>query len=275
MLYYISCMSKQETGLSRQTLDKFYTKPEIVKLCIKYLHEHIKINDTDLIIEPSAGNGSFIEEIKKINCKHMFYDIEPQHPEIHKQDYLLFDAPLHNAIHILGNPPFGRQSSLAKKFIKKSAEFCNTIAFILPKSFKKDSLQKTFPLSFHLLCSIDLPDKSFLVGGNEHDVPCVFQIWQKQIHNRNLLPILEPRGFQFVKRTETPDISIRRVSVNAGKIDKNYGDKNEETHYFIKFTTVSVNSIDSLVEKLASMNLLNLIIRSVHVPQANKNLSRK
>lgn len=43
----------------------------------------------------------------------------------------------------------------------------------------------------------------------------------------------QTRGFQFVKRSESPDISIRRVGVNAGKIDKNYGDKNEETHYFI------------------------------------------
>jgi hypothetical protein len=43
------------------------------------------------------------------------------------------------------------------------------------------------------------------------------------------------------------------VGVNAGKVDKNYGDKNEETHYFVKFTTVSANSIDSLVDKLASM----------------------
>ena len=50
-------------------------------------------------------------------------------------------------IHIIGNPPFGRQSSLAIKFIKKSAEFCDSISFILPKSFKKDSLKKHFPLN--------------------------------------------------------------------------------------------------------------------------------
>jgi hypothetical protein len=44
-------------------------------------------------------------------------------------------------IHIIGNPPFGRQSSTAIKFIKKSCLFCNSLSFILPKSFKKDSLK--------------------------------------------------------------------------------------------------------------------------------------
>jgi hypothetical protein len=44
----------------------------------------------------------------------------------------------------------------------------------------KDSLQKSFPLRFHLLFEIDIPDNSFLVDGVEHDVPCVFQIWQKR-----------------------------------------------------------------------------------------------
>ena len=32
-----------------------------------------------------------------------------------------------------------------KKFIKINALFCNTISFILPKSFRKQSFQKSFP----------------------------------------------------------------------------------------------------------------------------------
>ena len=66
--------------------------------------------------------------------------MEPENDEIIKQDYLEFDFNLQNSykrIHIVGNPPFGRQSSLAIKFIKKSCEYCDSISFILPKSFKK------------------------------------------------------------------------------------------------------------------------------------------
>ena len=75
--------------------------------------------------------------------------------------FILFYHQLKNYknIHIIGNPPFGRQSSLAIKFIKKSCEFCDTLSFILPKSFKKESLKKHFPFDLrydkkiHYYCS--------------------------------------------------------------------------------------------------------------------------
>ena len=83
-------------------------------------------------------------------------------------------------IHCIGNPPFGRQASLARKFIKKCSLFCNTIAFILPRSFKKESYQKAFPLDFHLIKQYDLDQDSFVIleKGIEkiHRVPCIFQI---------------------------------------------------------------------------------------------------
>ena len=66
-------------------------------------------------------------------------------------------------IHIIGNPPFGRQSSMAIKFIKKCCSFANSISFILPKSFKKDSMKKYFEKHYHLIYEMDLLDKiSFL-----------------------------------------------------------------------------------------------------------------
>ncbi len=170
----------------------------------------------------------------------IFYDLEPDNDEIIKQDYLLYNhsdvKKNFSKIHIIGNPPFGRQSSMAIKFIKKSCEFCDSVSFILPKSFKKDSLKKSFPLNFHLMFEIDLPDKSFLVDGKEYDVPCVFQIWKKQKINRIAKQKLEPLNFIFVKKTDNPDISFRRVGVNAGFVDTNIDEKSIQSHYFIKFT---------------------------------------
>lgn len=231
---------EQSKGLKRNTIDKYYTKDTTVNLCIELIKQHINVNYDDLIIEPSAGNGSFIEGIKTITSNYLFYDIEPENEEIEKQDYLDYDESniqsKYNKIHIIGNPPFGRQSSLAKKFIKKSCSFCDSISFILPKSFKKDSFKKTFPLNFHLIIEIDLPDGSFLVDGTEHDVPCVFQIWKKMEINRIIPQKLEPSGFVFVKKIDNPDISFRRVGVNAGKIDTDIADKSIQSHYFIKFT---------------------------------------
>jgi hypothetical protein len=244
---------EQNSGLKRNTIDKFYTKPDIVQLCITHIKEHLNINKNDLIIEPSAGNGSFISGIKTLSNKYSFYDIKPENnDQIQKQDYLELKYSNikigDNKIHIIGNPPFGRQSSLAIKFIKFSCLFCNSISFILPKSFKKDSLKKTFPLNFHLLFEIDLPHNSFLMNGKDSDVPCVFQIWEKKNTLRELPAILEPIGFNFVQKNDSPEISVRRVGVNAGTIDKNSSSKSEQSHYFITF--INNKSLDTNLNKL-------------------------
>jgi hypothetical protein len=155
-------------------------------------------------------------------------------------------------IHIIGNPPFGRQSSLAIKFIKKSSQFCDSISFILPKSFKKESLKKTFPLNFHLIFETDLPENSFLVEGVEHNVPCIFQIWKKRNYNRDSSIKLEPIGFIFVKKNDNPDISFRRVGVNAGAIDTDIDKKSIQSHYFIKFT--NDKSLNDNITNLSTIN---------------------
>ena len=244
-------------GLNRNTIDKYYTKLTVVELCLNLVKTHIQINKEDLVIEPSAGNGSFLTGIKSLSNNALFYDLEPENEQIMKQDYVICDhtewTNNFTKIHIIGNPPFGRQSSLAIKFIKKSCQFCNSISFILPKSFKKDSLKKTFPLQFHLICERDLPEKSFLVDGVEHNVPCVFQIWEKRTYNRNVDEKMEPVSFLFVKKDEQPDISFRRVGVNAGTIDtnKNIENKSVQSHYFIKFT--NNQSVDDNIEKLSTI----------------------
>jgi predicted RNA methylase len=235
---------KQDKGLKRNTIDKYYTKQNIVSLCLETIRSQITINfDSDLIIEPSAGNGSFVNDIKMLSKHYLYYDIIPEHEEIVKQDYLKLDTSMlkdkfdkFNKIHVIGNPPFGRQSSLAIQFIKKSCGFCDTLSFILPKSFKKDSLKKTFLLDFHLICEMDLPENSFMVHGLEHNVPCVFQIWEKRAYLRKVKEKVESNHFVFVKKDEQPDISFRRVGVNAGVIDTNTQDKSIQSHYFIKFT---------------------------------------
>ena len=242
-------------GLKRNTIDKFYTKESAVTLCIGFIQQHLSISKSDLIIEPSAGNGQFLPKIKLLSDNYRFYDLEPDNAEVLKQDYLLLNYDEFKTndlkIHIIGNPPFGRQSSLAIKFIKKSCEFCNSISFILPKSFKKDSLKKSFPLNFHLIFEIDLPENSFLVEGNEYNVDTVFQIWKKRDTNRELVEKIDPVNFQFVSKTDNPDISFRRVGVNAGIIDKKI-EKSEQSHYFIRFC--NEQNVDETINKLKNIH---------------------
>lgn len=230
----------QKKGLKRNTIDKYYTDLSYVTKCIENIKNYLSIQKDEIIVEPSAGNGSFINDIKSITCEYKFYDIEPEHHEILKQDYLLLDTSQfvgkYKSIHVIGNPPFGRQASLASKFIKKSCEFASSISFILPKSFKKDSMKSKFDEAFHLIFEEDVPSNSFIVNGKLHDVPCVFQIWKRENIPRAKVEKHVPHGFEFVKKNEAHDISFRRVGVYAGKIDTETDSLSEQSHYFIKFT---------------------------------------
>ena len=247
--------TQQKKGLKRNSIDKYYTKPAVVEFCIEQLKTQLTINDADLCIEPSAGNGAFIAGLKSLSAHALFYDLKPENSEIIQQDYLMGDYTAlkdqYKTIHVIGNPPFGRQSSFAIKFIKKSCEFCDTVAFILPKSFKKESMKKAFPINFHLRYETDLPDKAFLVEEQEYTVPCVFQIWEKKSYARLSAPKLEPLNFQFVKKAEPHDISFRRVGVNAGAIDITTAEKSIQSHYFIKFTTHK--SMKTILKKLGKI----------------------
>jgi predicted RNA methylase len=239
---------KQQKGLKRNTLDKFYTKSDIVIQCINSVKKYINITNNDLIIEPSAGNGAFISQIKMLSNNVICYDIEPENDNIIKQDFLELNhnkiKTNYKKIHIIGNPPFGRQSCLAIKFIKKCCCFANSISFILPKSFKKESMKKHFLKNYHLVFEMDLPDNSFTVNKIESNVPCVFQIWKYKKIERDVINKIEPIGFQFVKKDENPNISFRRVGVNAGTITEKPDDKNTQSHYFIKFISkIDVNKL--------------------------------
>ena len=82
-------------------------------------------------------------------------------------------------------------------------------------------------------------------------MPCVFQIWIKKDAYRVLPKKLIPNNYKFVKKTDSHDISFRRVGVNAGDIDKETEKKSIQSHYFIKF---DIELTDLLFNELTKIN---------------------
>ena len=261
----------QTTGLNRSNLDKYYTKPEVAKQLVETFVKHVPHTRNDVFIEPAAGAGAFVPFIKPLSKHTHFFDIMPDdNQQIVKQDYLQLDTTslldrsrerkvhviggnkvqnqkirvigenkVHvigeNKVHVIGNPPFGRQAGMAKRFIAKSASFADTIAFVLPKSFKKTSMQASFPLNWHLKHQHDLNENAFTVNSLDLDVPSVFQIWCRDDTKKRRVPKrLEPIGFRFVHKTDSPDFAIRRIGFYAGSVYTNPSDKSEESHLFVK-----------------------------------------
>ena len=232
-------------------LDQFYTNLDIAKQCI----DSIDITKYDVVIEPSAGAGAFYNQI---NHKYkMGFDLEPKCDGVHQQDFLKYKHQFtpHNLsfmesklnrqpkILTIGNPPFGRQGSLAQKFIKQASEFSDTIAFILPRGFKKRSVYDRVPLNFWNVNEIDIPKNSFSFNGEPYDVPCVWIEYQKQDKLRTKEKKLTPTTFQFTTQ-ENANVSIRRVGVNAGKTFP-HTEVSTPSHYFVK-----VDNVDEFVSKV-------------------------
>jgi len=229
--------------------DKFYTKHEVADKLISLIDD---ISDYDLVIEPSAGDGKFYDILLKKHNNVIGLDIEPENNNIIKQDW--FDYKIdkkYKKILVIGNPPFGNQSSLALKFIKKCDELeIDTIAFVLSKSFKKETIKNRIPLKYHLKYEVDLDDNSFLLEGNEYKVPSIFQIWTRNNEDR----IIEKKThtniyFNFIKKNENPDISFRRVGFYAGMIYDEIDKKSEESHYFIK-SNIDLKEIKDLFNSI-------------------------
>jgi hypothetical protein len=211
-------------------LDKFYTIPDISEKCLKSIGTLYKWSDWGLVIEPSAGNGSFFTRIP--TSKKIGIDISPEHKDILKQDFLTYTPPSKSGkILVVGNPPFGRVSSLAIKFFNHASSWADVIAFIIPRTFRRISVQNKLNLNFHLVFDEDIP-----MDPCSFDPPmmakCCFQIWEKRATPRQLLQLPTAHAdWDFLgfgpldaNRQPTPpeaDFALRAYGGKCGEIIQN------------------------------------------------------
>lgn len=242
----------QDTGKFRKnTKDQYYTKISVAKKCLTLIHSTLPHTKTYQWIEPSAGNGAFLHCLPR-GYDAIGIDLEPKSVKIQQGNFLEW-APITEKKRIFfGNPPFGRQGSLAKSFIKHASQYADAIAFILPRSFVKPSMSRAFPLNFHCIHSDELEKNSFEVNKMEYDVPCVFQIWEKKNTNRIVAESVKEDGFEYVKHGQPFHIAFKRVGGLAGKCSPSIpmAEFNPQYHYFLKLDDEYTPFIDTIIEKV-------------------------
>ena len=162
--------------MAKIELDKYYTPIDLAKYCIDKTFEIIgKENITD-IIEPSAGNGSFSNQL---DCTA--YDLYPEGDNIIKQDYLKLDLPYKKGRLIIGNPPYGTANNLLVKFYKQAIKQGDYISFILPISQLNNNQQM---YEFDLIYSEDLGKQLY----SNKKLHCCFNIYKRNINGLNKKP---------------------------------------------------------------------------------------
>lgn len=165
-------------------MDKFYTKPEIVDLCLEKVDKFYDWREWDLVVEPSAGNGNFYFRLPVEN--KIGIDIAPEHESITQMDFFDYTPDNTNqTILVIGNPPFGRVSSMAVKFFNHAANWANVIAFIVPRTFRRISIRNRLNLNFHLKYDLEIP-----ITPCAFEPPmmakCCFQIWERKDEPRTI-----------------------------------------------------------------------------------------
>lgn len=165
-------MRKDELNIKINN-DKYYTPVDLAKYCIDKTFNVIGKSNISEIIEPSAGNGSFSNQIDK--C--IAYDIELEHENIQKHDFLTLKLEYKSERLIIGNPPFGEHMKLAKRFYKKAIQISDYIAFILPigQLNNRNSLYE-----FDLVHSEDLGIWTY----TDRDLHCCFNVYKRPSNNQ-------------------------------------------------------------------------------------------
>lgn len=211
----------------KNELDKFYTKPEVAAKLIQKLNDFYPLENYDVVLEPSAGSGAFLLNLPEAN--RLGLDLKPEHSEIIQQDFLEWPADKSKKYMVVGNPPFGRVSSLAIKFFQKSAEFADVIAFIIPRTFRRVSVQNRLNLNFHLVYDEELPTKPCCFEPKML-AKCCFQIWEKRQEKREVVVLNSahedweflPMGAKDSNGQPTPpdgaDFAIKAYGSNCGQI---------------------------------------------------------
>jgi len=284
---------EQDTGKFRKnTKDQYYTKAAVAKACVAKILGKVPEVAKYQWIEPSAGNGVFLKSLLEViaGADKIGIDLDPKGggggtgtrtragTEIQQGDFLTWTPTSQKKRIFFGNPPFGRQGSLAKAFIKHASQYADVIAFILPRSFVKPSMSRAFPLAFHCILSEELEKNAFEVNGEEYDVPCVFQIWEKRGESRAAFLAVDPEGFEYVKHGQPFHIAFKRAGGLAGKCypalaGTNY---NLNYHYFLKLEDTYVPHIQKIIEQVNAHVFPSNTVgpRSLSKSEANEVLNR-
>ena len=214
-----------------RALDQFYTRSDVAQACVAHLLNVIGTKPGTLFIEPAAGAGAFLDALPE---PRIGFDLAPARADIAQADFLHWHPAIQaERLIVVSNFPFGKNASLAVKFVNHAAQFADFIASIVPRSFEKNSIKHRISSRLTLVSELPLAPDSFLYQNQPYSVPVLFQIWQRRSRPS---PDPQPRchaDFSFLRAPAEADFAFQRVGVQAGRVSIAGLARAAQSHYFI------------------------------------------
>ncbi len=248
-----------------RALDQFFTRPEVATKCVSELVKWADRQSGDwLWIEPSAGGGAFLDAMP---YPQIGLDIASSRSDVMKADFLQWrPGKTNRRVAVVGNPPFGKNASLARAFVNHAAGFADVIAFIVPRTFEKPAFINKLDQRLHLVSQHALNEDSFEFDGASYSVPTVFQIWERRKTLRPLnAQVTRHSDFSFVT-ADHAHFAFQRVGARAGLASVEGLQKSPQSHYFLK----ARDNHRVLLERLSAIDWTPIKTRTAGNPSIGK-----
>ena len=260
----------EKLGNRRKTgVEQYYTPTDLALELSAKLVEVTGLNRA--FFEPAGGNGSFLSALEQLGAKNIdAVDLYPKHPKVKRADFLDYQ-PKGKDLVTVSNPPFGRNNSLSIPFFNKAANHSEYIAFLVPRSWRKWSVQNRLDRRFHLLSdqevAVNYVTDTGLRIGKANDLRTCFQIWQRK---DELRPIVKVQDLGLVKKCspEQADIAIRVFGFGCGR---SYREFPKVPNTTLMFLTVSDARVFEVIEGLdyERFTLNTSYTRALALPELN------
>ncbi|MGA2059112.1 MAG: hypothetical protein ABSG67_01425 [Thermoguttaceae bacterium] len=209
-------------------LDQYFTEQRVADELVESLIHRLDPACARHYIEPSCGKGAFVTALVRAGVPRRqirSVEIDPDLPADIHQDFLqstreslgITDCDPVSTV-VIGNPPFGRNGKLVRRFINKAATYARWICFVVPRSMHGAHLCGPMNPCLELIYEKDLKG-----GFSATRAKCNWQEWFLLPEGcRGYRPSDAPPDanglYELVSAGDRYDLVIQRCGGSAGRV---------------------------------------------------------
>jgi predicted RNA methylase len=229
---------KKPLGNRRVTgKEQYYTPRPLARELVAIAEGVIPDFVNRTFLEPAGGNGSFISALGDLGIEKISaVDLYPKHSLVQRGNFLNFTPPQDNLVTI-SNPPFGRNNALAIPFFNHAANFSEYICFLVPRSWRKWSVENRLDERFHKLLDqeifVSYEDDKGVPVRQANNLRTCFQVWQRRQTPREKIVVPDNGLLQKVS-PDHAQLAIRVFGYGCGTVLRKFEPKKNTTLMFLK-----------------------------------------